>query len=150
MAILSGAKPRLVIRRSTDTKLLRRMQKRILPGDTPIDPGTDGVFWWVAWDGPKAIGFASLTRDNDIADGDFGHLSRAGVDKAYRGLGLQKRLIRVRLAHAKRIMGWKICVTDTQWWNAASSNSLIACGFKTFRPANPWMGDGTVYWKKRL
>lgn len=138
----------IVIRRATgQDKLIRRLQKRILPSDIPLEPSADTA-WWIAYDGEKAIGFASITRDSE-PEGDFGHLSRSGVDKAYRGHGLQKRLIRSRLAYARR-KGWPVVCSDTAWWNAPSSNSLIACGFKTFRPANPWMADGAIYWRKRM
>jgi len=129
-------------------KLLLRMQRRILPSDVPVTP-SDRTVWWIAYDGDKPAGFASLTRDTDVQDGDFGHLSRSGVYKAYRGSGIQQRLIRARIAYARR-SGWKVVVTDTQWWNAASINSLLSCGFRAFRPALPWMGDGTVYWRRNV
>jgi hypothetical protein len=27
---------------------------------------------------------------------------------------------------------------------------LIACGYRTYHPRNPWGGDGVIYWIKRL
>jgi L-amino acid N-acyltransferase YncA len=67
---------------------------------------------------------------------------------AHRGQGIQKRLIRVRLRQA-RALGWNWVVTDTHD-NPASSNSLIARGFKLFDPSKPWGADKTLYWRLKL
>lgn len=77
------------------------------------------------------------------------YLSRAMVLPEYRGRGLQKRLIRARVAHARRL-GCPRVVTYTNPVNVASNNSLIACGFKT---ASPWDGDKNslwVHWSRKL
>jgi GNAT superfamily N-acetyltransferase len=66
----------------------------------------------------------------------------------FRGQGLQKRLIRIRLKTAKAIgMNW--AVTDT-YDNPASGNNMIACGFKLFIPSDPWGVGRTLYWRKRI
>jgi GNAT superfamily N-acetyltransferase len=79
---------------------------------------------------------------------DTGYLCRAGVLSGYRGHGIQKKLIRARIRQAKAL-GWNWLVTDT-YLNPASSNSLIATGFKLFEPSKPWGATQTLYWRKKL
>ena len=67
---------------------------------------------------------------------------------AYRGLGVQKKLIRVRERMA-RSLGWKWLISDT-YNNPASTNNLTACGFKMYVPTTPYAGEGTLYWRKRI
>jgi len=92
----------------------------------------------------EIIGFAGgyVTSENAF------YLSRAGVAEAYQGKGLQKRLIRVRLAHAKRV-GSPIAITYT-YKNPASANNLIACGFRSYLPHYKWGGKHSDYWRKKL
>ena len=121
------------------------LQKKILPEDIPYK--TDRGHWWVAYaeDG-KPVGFAGLVRSTRWSD--TGYFCRAGVLDSFTGHGLQKRLIRVRLAQAKKL-GWNWCITDTTD-NPASSNSLISCGFKMYTPANPWSFKNACYWKCKV
>lgn len=124
--------------------LLLWLQLKILPSDTPIDP-SEG-YWWVLYDGLMPVGFAAMRRSYTYTHTMY--LSRAGVLPQCRGKGLQKRLIRVRLAKARKL-GWSHAITDT-YSNPASANSLIGCGFKSYLPYKPWAGDGTAYWIKKL
>jgi GNAT superfamily N-acetyltransferase len=126
--------------------LLQWLQLEVLPQDVPMEPG-DGV-WWVAYDGPSPIAFASLKVSELYPEG-WAYLSRAGVLPPYRGRGLQKRLIRAREAFARR-SGLTTLITDTTCSNAPSSNSLIACGFRLYQPARPWGLPSANYWIKRL
>lgn len=73
------------------------------------------------------------------------YLSRAGVHPKHRGHGLQKRLIRVRIANAHR-RGCRRIITYTVAWNPKSINSLIACGFRFYEPQNAWGGREMLYW----
>ncbi len=76
------------------------------------------------------------------------YLCRSGVVPEHRGKGLQKRLIRVRETYARNMaMNWVISDTTC---NPPSANSLIACGFKLYEPAQPWGNRSTIYWRKRL
>lgn len=102
--------------------------------------------WWIAFDGKTEAGFAGIVPSSQSPNA--GYLSRAGVLPAFRGQGLQKRLIKKRLAYAKQL-GWDFVVTDTRR-NPASSNSLISCGFKVFQPGIPWSFTDAIYWKKML
>lgn len=91
-------------------------------------------------------GFAGLAPSSRWAD--TGYLCRAAVLPDYRGRGLQKRLIRVRIAKARRL-GWRWLVTDTRQ-NPASANSLIDCGFRMFEPSEPWSFSDACYWRLKL
>ena len=136
---------RLVDSKSLEIEaLLNWLQLKILPQDTPSD--TRVGHWWVAYEGETPVGFAGMRRSYTFTHTMY--LSRAGVLAAHRGQGMQKRLIRVRLAKA-RSLGWTHAITDT-FNNPASANSLIGCGFKSYLPGNPWGGDGVAYWIKKI
>jgi GNAT superfamily N-acetyltransferase len=80
---------------------------------------------------------------------DVAYLCRAGVRPEFRGHGLQRRLIAVRVAWAKR-RGLYSVTTEVADWNVASANSLIRAGFKLWRPHHLWSGEGYNYFHKRL
>jgi len=46
-------------------------------------------------------------------------------------------------------LGWSWVITDTTN-NPASANSLISCGFKIYRPGNPWSFRNAIYWKYKV
>ena len=125
--------------------LICYLQKKILPSDNIYKP--DRGHWWIAYteDG-KPVAFAGLVRS--IKWTDTGYLCRAGVMDGYTGHGLQKRLIRVRQAQARKL-GWNWLITDTTA-NPASSNSLINAGFKIYTPANKWSFRNAIYWKYKV
>ncbi|MFN4278295.1 MAG: GNAT family N-acetyltransferase [Ferrovibrio sp.] len=125
--------------------LIERLQKHILPYDD-IAPTTEG-YWWLAFEGDRTVAFAGLYPSAQVAG--RGYLCRAGVLRSHRGLGLQRRLIHARVRKA-RSLGWHSVVTDTQPYNVPSSNSLIRCGFKLYRPDHLYAGEETLYWKKDL
>jgi L-amino acid N-acyltransferase YncA len=74
---------------------------------------------------------------------------RSGVLTKHRGQGMQKRLIRARIAMAKR-HGFKQIVTYVLDWNLASANSLIACGFRLYIPESKYAGSKAFYFQKML
>lgn len=124
--------------------VLLNLQLTILPYDKPAT--TEVGWWWIVYDGEKPIGFAGLYPSAKW--GDAGYLCRSGVLPSHRGRGLQKRLIRVRERKA-RALGMKWLISDT-YENPPSSNSLIACGYRTYHPSEPWGADGVTYWRKRV
>jgi len=133
------------IRNSAIQSLLLFLQRKILPEDIPYEP-TRG-HWWIAYaECGKPVAFAGLVRS--IKWNDTGYLCRAGVLDGFNGNGLQLRLIKARLAQAKRL-GWNWCITDTTN-NPASANSLINAGFKMYTPANPWSFRNACYWKYKV
>lgn len=110
-----------------------------------IDP-TRG-HWWLAYSASKEpVAFAGIVPAFSFDNG--GYLVRSGVLPSHRGHGLQKRLLKVREQKAKR-NGWNIVVTDTTY-NLASSNSLISCGYRLFKPARPWAFPESLYWRKAV
>jgi GNAT superfamily N-acetyltransferase len=127
--------------------VLLNLQKRALPGDYPLEPSSATTFW-IAYVGNKPAAFAALSAPLK-AEKEAAHLSRCGVLKEYRGRGIQKLLIAARLKAAKE-EGHRFVVTDTRAWNAPSINSLIASGFRAYKPKRPWMATGTCYWIKDL
>jgi hypothetical protein len=81
-------------------------------------------------------------------DPTIGYLKRAGVRLPHRGKGLQRRFVRVR-----EMLARKLClhclVTDTSD-NPSSANNLIACGYRIYRPNEPWGFPHTIYFYKDL
>lgn len=123
---------------------LYSMQEACLPSDAPADCSRG--YWWVATDDDEPVAFAGLYRSTQWDDAVY--LVRAGVMPSHRGIGLQKRLIRVRCTFAKR-RGYRWAITDTTL-NPPSANSLISCGFQTFTASKPWGPKGAIYFRKRL
>lgn len=120
------------------------MQEVCFPGDSRYDPEIG--HWWIAFDhDDEPAGFGLLmpseTRNRT------GYLALAGVMPAHRGHRLQVRLIRVRLAHARRL-GMVACVTETTG-NPPSANNLIRAGMMVYRPHHPWRSNRatTIYWR---
>ncbi len=104
-------------------------------------------WWWLATLDNRPVGFAGLTRST--YGQNVGYLKRAGVDPKHRGHGLQQRLIRVRLAKARRL-GFTSVVTETTD-TVYSANNLYKAGFKLFDPPAPWLEyKTTLYWRKYL
>jgi GNAT superfamily N-acetyltransferase len=131
--------------RSSEIQMkLSVLQKKCLPYDTPYD--ANHGYWWIATQDGISCGFAGLVYSSWWSD--CGYLVRCGVLADYRGQGLQKKFIRVRIRQAKAL-GLKWLITST-YDNPASANSLISCGFKMFNPTNPWMTKHTSYWRLKL
>jgi GNAT superfamily N-acetyltransferase len=129
-------------RKESTAHCLLWLQHETLPMDDPL-PADEG-HWWIAYQGGNPVAFASL---KELADGVC-YLSRAGVLPHARGKGLQKRLIRTRIRHAKRV-GADTVVTDTSE-NPASANSLIAEGFRMYSPELRWALPTSAYWVRKL
>jgi GNAT superfamily N-acetyltransferase len=124
--------------------LLRRLHEICLPHDELPD-FTRGE-WWIAARSGEAVAFAGMVPSAQWLE--TAYLVRAGVVPDHRGQGLQKRLIRVRLARA-RAHGWRWAITYT-WNNPPSANALIACGFKSYQPRDPWASETVNYWRREL
>ncbi len=103
-------------------------------------------WWWIVYHGSEPVAFAGIVPSATTTDG--GYLVRSGVLEGHRGHGLQRRLLRVREAFARRV-GWRRTLTDTTD-NPASSNNLIRAGYRMFDPDTPWGPDGACYWQKVL
>lgn len=124
---------------------IQTVQLDLLPGDLPIP--SDKGYWWVVEDEPShTVAFACLKVCKGTA---YGYLARSGVYENHRGKGLQRKLIRVREAYARKL-GLTHMVCDTSRANLASSNSLIACGYKLYTPLQPWAFADGNYWIRKL
>lgn len=107
----------------------------------------DGSVWWIAYDGKTPVAYAGAVH---LKDKGRVYLCRAGVLPAYRGLGLQRLLIRKRLTWAKTC-GVSTVITYTDLDNVYSSNNLIDCGFKLYKPDLPWgNSDDALYWTRKV
>lgn len=111
--------------------------------DSPV--ALEGVHWWVAFDKETPVAYAGVK----ITSERVAFLCRAGVLPSHRGKGLQAKLIRVRVAWAKR-QGVKQVITYTVLDNPASSNNLIRCGFRLYTPEWKWVGNEALYWSRNL
>lgn len=122
---------------------LRALNRALLPESTPLED-TD---WWAVWAGLEIVGYAGARAPAEWPGVYF--LSRAGVLEEARGKGLQRRLVRARVARARRL-GCHSCITYTSPDNAPSMRTLIACGFKPYVPEPAYVGASYVYWRKAL
>lgn len=129
----------IYIRATKDIETVRKLHKQTFPSDEFYEHKKNK--YWIAYDDGRPIGFGIAT--------DYGHnilfLSRAGVISKYRGRGIHKRLINVRLRFAKRNR-FKSVITYTAKSNLSSINNIIARGFKIYEPAEPWVGTSFLYW----
>jgi len=103
--------------------------------------------WWVANE-PEggSVAFGGL-RVSKLENGAY--LCRGGVAPAFRGQGLQRRLIKAREQYARR-QGLRHLITNTVYGNHWSANNLIAEGFRMYNPIAPWGDDDDNYWWKDL
>lgn len=135
------------IRRVADYRVAAAMDLLLFPSDEPIDD-PEAHIWFVGFDGPKAVCYASV-KLLSATDAGTAFLSRCGVLPSHRGQGLQKRLIKAR-ERAARNAGATHILTYTVTWNAHSMNSLFSCGYRAYIPALKWGGSGAVYFSKPL
>jgi GNAT superfamily N-acetyltransferase len=122
--------------------------------DPKVRPDLPRGYWWLAYctsypvehDPRGPVAFCGLTHA--LATPGTGYLKRAGVLKAYRGQGLQRKLITVRERKARKL-GLTTMVTDTTD-NPPSANSLIKAGYRIFEPRDKWAFTHSIYWRKAL
>lgn len=107
--------------KQADSGPLRDMDAVCFPTDTSF--WNDERYHWWRIDG---MAYAGLRVDKKT---NIAHFTRAGVMPEARGQGLQKVLIKARLAWCKR-QGIKVVKTYTSHDNTASIASLKACGFR--------------------
>lgn len=124
--------------------ILTDLQLRCLPSDVPTEYKAQDS-WWLVLDDGYPVGFAGV---RNLGQGIW-YLCRAGVVYKARGHGLQKRLIRARVAAARKGGGTAV-ISDCTAENAASANSLIAAGFRLYTPAAKWGLPTSLYWRLNL
>lgn len=126
--------------------LLHRLHDDIF-GDSAPQIDTNYGHHWVVYNGADPVGFACLVMSTLASD--VGYLKRAGVMPVARGYGLQRKLIAVREAQARR-NGWSRMITDTTFNNVQSSNNLIRAGYHLFEPGFRWGFNTGLYWVRDL
>ena len=137
------------VKRCHDEEIVSAAQKPLVDsGDLPYVE-FENREWWVVWSGEKPVGYAGMKIWEDYA-----WFSICGVIPVHRGHGLQKRLISVRVRHAKKV-GVKVIYTYTINGNHPSSCSLIRRHFVLCTPPDrhygQWAGKRDVlYWQRTL
>lgn len=141
----------------TDKALVRYMDAECFPNDTPF-----------SWDNAHFIigrhyesELACYCAWKDVAQSGFetmGYHYRVGVMHNFRGSGLQKEMLAIR-EKAMKYSKLRKAVTYTDADGAASMNSLIKAGYKTYIPKvdGPLLSGegrmgrvGFVHWIKDL
>ena len=90
---------------------------------------TADSLWWIVWQDKTPVAYAGMRLCKDPRNLGLAFLNRAGVVPGHRGRGLQQRLIRARVAAARRLAVNEL-VTYVMTYNVASINSLVKCGFR--------------------
>ena len=146
--------------RASELERVQAIDRELLDGSRP-DYKYKSTVWWVAvvpgreitpGAADEIVGYAAgylWAQDEERAF----VMTRCGVVKEHRGRGLQHRLLRARIRHA-RALGARAVWTYTHATNIKSSNNLIAEGFRLWKP-NHWAGErvrGTawLHWERRL
>jgi len=126
---------------------IMRLDKILFSEDQPVDP--DAGWWWLIRHNGKPVAFGGMRACKESCNKGLAYMIRSGVLTKHRGKGLQKSLIKARIAMARR-HGFKQVVTYVLDWNLASANSLIACGFRLYTPATKYAGAKAFYFRKKL
>lgn len=117
-----------------------------------VKPASDS-FWFAAARGRRGLSEPELCAyaAGRLITPDTFMLTRAVTRPEHRGHGLQQRLIRARVALARRL-GCKRVVTYTSADNTASMRALVRTGFLPYsaKPGEFWMGWGWVHWRRVL
>jgi RimJ/RimL family protein N-acetyltransferase len=135
------------IAETTDGIAVLALDEICFPEDLRVS--LDAARWWLVKRGEKVVGYAGMRPCQLPHNRGVGFLCRVGILREHRGHGLQKRLIRVR-ERAARSLGLRELVTYTTPWNLASANSLIACGYRLYRPESRWGGAESLHWRRGL
>lgn len=109
-------------------------------------PAWDRSYIWICKVDGKIAGFATLRQ---VWGEKYGYLERVAVLKEFRGNGIQKSFIDIRMRYAKRL-GWKGVLTYTTADNYPSINSLMHRGFSIYSPEYAWSGREMLYFKKEF
>lgn len=131
------------LRISRDLALNKALYARGLPGDPWVG---DHHTFWIARDADgEPVGFCSAVY---MAWEQSVFLSSAVVFRAARGRGLQRRMIRTRVAWARR-RGAECVLTYTVEHNWPSAYNLLREGFRHYDARYAWVGKAW-YFRKLL
>ena len=130
--------------RTKQYQQIAKLDFKFFPFDYPIVDWDSSILWLLK-EGDEYIGYCGIKPLNSTEC----YLIRSGLKPSFRGNGLQKSMINLRVKWAKN-NDYSFIVTDTATHNFPSINNLIACRFKMFSPAYPWAGKSQLYWYKGL
>jgi GNAT superfamily N-acetyltransferase len=99
--------------------------------------------WWIAKIGKTPVGFAGAS----IINAKRVFLCKCGVAPEWRGLGLQRKFIRIREWWARQQNAREI-ITYTICNNIPSANNLISCGYKMYQ--NKRLREDCLSWRKKI
>lgn len=134
------------IRELDDPEDVRELYELALPGCSM--PGDDHQWWIARAEDGTVAGFCSAVYRPEQG---YVFLSSAAVAAAFQGIGLQRRLIRVRVRWARR-MGAKQVLTYTVLKNYPSMQNLLRCGFRFWEPPEgwAWVGPNVHYFRREF
>ena len=98
--------------------------------------------WWVITSGNIIIGYCGCAFAEGLCI-----FVRAWVHKDYRGKGLQKKMIKLRI---KSAYDCHTAITYTTIDNCPSANSLISERFKLYTPEYAYGGREMLYFQKEI
>jgi RimJ/RimL family protein N-acetyltransferase len=125
----------------------KRLYTQLITLDFKVFSGCGNEFhenrdWWVITSGNQIIAYCGCSFSESVCI-----FVRAWVHKDYRGQGLQKKMIKLRL---KSAFGCNVAVTYTTIDNYPSANNLISQGFRLFSPQYAYAGRNMLYFQKEL
>lgn len=126
-----------------DLRLLRGLDDLVFPDDSPEDIKlNENNHWWLAFQSGEPVASGGISHYS----GSVWFLCRAGVLPQARGQGLQKRLIRKRLAWARANDVSRV-ITYTMWDNVPSMKSLVRAGLAPYHADYTY---GTLWFERSL
>jgi GNAT superfamily N-acetyltransferase len=134
--------------RTDDLEMIAELDAQAFPEAPLARHELERAAWWVVMhpDG-YPVAYAGA-RGCETIPAVF--LSRCAVMADWRGLGLQRRLLRAREKWARTREGIEAIVTYTAADNAPSMNNLIRAGYKVDAHTGAYCGAAYVYWRKDL
>lgn len=133
---------KIQIRQSEDLLTIKKLHKKTLPSDEFPSEYSNS---WIAYDKKKPIGFCTIS----LVDKETLFLSRAGILSDYKGLGLHKRLINVRVRWAKKL-GYKKLITYVHPHNIISLRNLLGSKFEVYIPQWEYVGKDFIYLIRKI
>lgn len=107
-------------------------------------------YWWVLYHAGDIVGFSGL-EVHEYWEPPSGFIFLTGVLPEHRNKGLKKRLVRAMERYLKGKLGIDRMVSYASYDNYPSANSLIAIGYKLYKPtARNWGLRWAYFFEKKL
>ena len=104
-------------------------------------------YWWIVKDAKtgEIAGFSAMRIHDHLTF----YVGPVEIFSKYRGQGLQLKLLKKKIAFAKKKVYTSI-VSSTEAWNYWSSNNLIKAGFRLRAEWEGMKDERNLYWEKKL